>query len=125
MPPDPAGSEDYRLDPAALKRLRDLGGTSFVREMIGLFLDYAPTKLAEARVAHQAGNLAALAKAVHPLRSSAGNLGAGALQTLASRIEQLAAAGQPDPLPELLGRLETAFAGARTQLLHARDTLSA
>ena len=45
------------LDPAAIERLRGLGGEKFVREMIGLFLDYVGQKVKEARQAMLAGDL--------------------------------------------------------------------
>ena len=47
--------EDY-FDEAALEKLRQLGGDDFVRRMIDLFIDYAPKRLATARLGEQAGD---------------------------------------------------------------------
>jgi HPt (histidine-containing phosphotransfer) domain-containing protein len=98
------------IDPAALQRLQRLGGGAFVRQMIDLFLDYAPKKLAAARAAHAAANLDAVAEAVHPLKSSAGNVGAARVQDLANRAESIARAGPSPLLAALLAELEEAFA---------------
>src|SRR5439155_22905113 len=104
------------LDPRALERLRLLGkGVKFVRDMIDLFLSYAPAKLAEAQAGLQSGDLRAVATAVHSLKSGAGNIGARAVQALAGQIEQLAAEEKADTLPALLQELDQALARALSQ----------
>lgn len=125
-----AGALDLELDPAALARtvreefaearleaqlarLEELGGTPFVQEMIELFVGTTPQRLRAAREGLAAGNLETVERAVHSLKSSAGNLGADRVQEIASTMEGLAAARQADSLPELLQELENAFAWAR------------
>ena len=61
--------------------------------MIDLFLEYAGQKIVEARAAQVAGNLTGVEKAVHPIKSSAGNVGARRIQELALQIEELARQG--------------------------------
>src|SRR6185369_5296333 len=73
-------SQPSQLDPVALERLRRLGGEEFTRKMIDLFLSYSAQKIGEARRALEAANLDAVAKAAHPVRSSAGNVGAVIVQ---------------------------------------------
>src|SRR5215813_13946285 len=68
------GSAAQPLEEAALDRLRRLGGDQFAGQMIGMFLDYAQTKMAEAQRASLAGDCAGVKKAVHALKSSAGNV---------------------------------------------------
>jgi HPt (histidine-containing phosphotransfer) domain-containing protein len=104
------------LDLAAIERLVKLGGNQFVRQMIELFLDFVGKKVTEIRLAQQAGNLVGVAAAAHPIKSSAGNVGALRLQELAARIEQLAKAAQSDELASLLNELEIAFAEVATLL---------
>ena len=104
------------LDPAALERLRRLGGDEFTLKMTNLFLSYGAQKIGEARHAFDAANLAAVAKAVHPIKSSAGNVGALQVQDLATRVEQLALQSQAEPLAVLLGELEQAFARVKIEL---------
>ena len=112
------------IDPRALERLLDLGGPAFLKQMIGLFLDLAKTKLEAARVAETAGDLPGIAKAVHPLRSSGGNVGSRAILDLATRIEELARQQQGEQIPALLRELEAAFARVKPRLERERDSLS-
>jgi CheY-like chemotaxis protein len=104
------------LDPAALQRLRRLGGEAFEGQMIDVFLQYAGAKVVEVRAAHASGNLDELAKAAHPLKSSAGNVGASRVQDLATRIEMLAHQAEAAPLTALVGELECAFAAVKPEL---------
>jgi HPt (histidine-containing phosphotransfer) domain-containing protein len=112
-----------QLDPAALERLNRLGGDKFVREMIELFLDYAARKLAEARQAQQAGDLKGVQKAVHPIKSSAGNVGAVRMQELATRLETEAESGLAEAVAPDLAELEQAFAVVRQELAAAKQNL--
>jgi two-component system, sensor histidine kinase and response regulator len=114
---------DSSIDPQALRRLRELGGEDFLRQMINLFLDLAQKKIQAARAAEQAGDLPGLEKAVHPLRSSSGNVGAQTMLELASRLEQLARQRQGEQLGSLLGELEAAFIQVKARLEQERDAL--
>jgi len=117
-------SESAPLDPAAMERLCRLGGKKFACEMIDLFLDYVGTKVAEARQAATAGDLSRLQKAVHPIKSSAGNVGATRLQELAKRLENEAYTGQAQMAAASLNTLEQAFADARIELTAAKEKLA-
>ena len=112
------------LDPQALERLRRLGkGGKFVRDMIDLFLSYAPARLADARAGLQSRDLHAVARAVHSLKSGAGNMGARTVQDLAGQIEQLATEDKAETLPLLLQELDLALARAQTQLEETKRRL--
>ena len=100
------------FDPAAIERLFKLGGQKFALEMIDLFGSYGGKKLAEARQAQQAGNLTALADAAHPLKSSAGNVGAVRVQELAAQVESSAREQNAGRAGAQLDELERAFAEA-------------
>lgn len=102
-------SDSTDLDPAALERLQRLGGQKFTDKMIGLFLSYGSEKLIEARTAQQAGDLDAVEKAVHPIKSSAGNVGAVRMQQLAADAELRAREHQADAVSGLIDELEAAF----------------
>jgi HPt (histidine-containing phosphotransfer) domain-containing protein len=112
------------LDPAALARLSRLGGGKFTCEMIDLFLDYAGKKIAEACLAQAAGDLVGLAKAAHPLKSSAGNVGASHVQALASALEQHANQGRSEEAAAELAELEQAFAVASRELKTVKEGLA-
>ena len=114
-------SDDTSWDKAAIARLEKIGGRKLVREMLGIVLEYVPKKLEAAREGERAGDLDAIQHAVHPIRSSAGNVGARAVQELASRIERLAMDKQAGQIPPLLRELEAAFDQVRPQLERERD----
>jgi len=117
-------NESPNLDPEALQRLQRLGGNAFVCRMINLFLDYAGKKISEAQAAAAAGDFAGVGKAVHPLKSSAGNIGACRVQALAVRIEALTEQGSSEALPAALGELVQAFAAVRPELEEKRRGLA-
>lgn len=104
------------LDPAAIERLQRLGGGTFTAEMIRLFLSYGGEKLAEARRALQAGDLVGVEKAVHPVKSSAGNVGAVRMQQLAVETEQRAREQQSAAVAALMDELEAAYAAVKPLL---------
>lgn len=111
-----AVSESKTLDPAAIERLCRLGGGKFAAEMIELFLSYGGKKIAETRLAQQAGNLAEVANAAHPIKSSAGNVGAVRVQEQAALVEQLAKEAKRDALVSQVDELERTFAEAKARL---------
>ena len=117
-------NETSAFNPAAIERLCKLGGQKFALEMISLFGSYGGQKITEARQAQQAGNLAGLAAAAHPLKSSAGNVGAIRVQELAARIEQSAGAQEAGLANTTLGELEAAFAEAMAFLELERKKLA-
>jgi HPt (histidine-containing phosphotransfer) domain-containing protein len=104
------------LDTAALARLQRLGGDTFVTKMIDLFLEFAGAKIVEAKAAHATGDLEGVARAVHPIKSSAGNVGAACLQELATRLEALCREGHAGNVEAILPQLQEAFAAVRTEL---------
>jgi HPt (histidine-containing phosphotransfer) domain-containing protein len=116
-------SPHQNLDPAALERLQRLGDRAFVCKMIDLFLDYVATKIAEAWAAHASGNCPAVEKAVHPIKSSAGNIGASQVRELAARIEELAQEADRQALATSLRDLEAAFAAVKPELEARRRSL--
>jgi HPt (histidine-containing phosphotransfer) domain-containing protein len=108
------------VDPATLDKLAQMGGKAFAAEMIDLFLNYVPQKLAEARAAEQSGDLTGVKKAVHPVKSSAGNIGAHPMQNLASRIEQLAGDQCRESTGAMLSELELAYKHVEAYLRECR-----
>lgn len=117
-------NDDDCLDLTALDRLGKFKrGAQFVREMIDIFLGYGPQKIAEAHAAEQAGDLAAVGHAVHPLVSGAGNVGARVVRELAMRIERLARENDRPSIAPLLRELDEAYARAKVRLEEARRSL--
>lgn len=109
------------LNSNALAMLRRLGGQDLLSKMIGLFLERAPVQLQAARSAVQTCDLAALAQAVHALKSSAGQLGVTRVADLAQRIEADCEAGHSDAVSSLFEDLEAAYSAASGRLALERD----
>jgi len=124
VPSDDTPTPSSPMDQAALTRLYRLGGQQFALDMLDLFLSYGSEKLAEARLAWNGGNLEALADSVHPIKSSAGNIGAIRIQNLCGAIEQAVKEQQTSSLEQQLIDLERAFADVRPHLESEKARLS-
>ncbi|MFH1852202.1 MAG: Hpt domain-containing protein [Candidatus Neomarinimicrobiota bacterium] len=97
------------FDQSALERLEKIGGKKLRGQIIALFLERTPAKIAEAQAGLADGNLTVVERAVHSLKSSAGNVGAVSIQELAQRVESLAEAGQAEIITDLLEELSGLF----------------
>jgi len=109
-------SETAPINPAAIARLHKLGGASFALKMIELFISYCGEKVAAARQAQKSGDWPGVAAAAHPIKSSAGNVGAEKVQDLATRLEQSAKQANASQVAIELTELEQAFATAKIAL---------
>jgi HPt (histidine-containing phosphotransfer) domain-containing protein len=110
-------SEPVVLDSAALARLKEWGGEKLLVQMIQLFLDNSPARMEQIRAGAQAdGDVKEAEKGAHSLKSSAANVGAEEVRTLAAAVERHASAGAHTSVGELLPQLESAYARARTAL---------
>jgi len=111
------------IDEKALEVLKELGGVSFVVQMIDVFLAYAPKVIGEARNALAEGNLEPVVRMGHSLRSSGRNIGAQKLVELAQTVESVSRAGQLVPLPVLLDNLEEEFLQVKVCLEETKTRL--
>ena len=121
MPTSPsADASAVELD-RALERLRRFGGDALLRDMIDLFLEHAPKRIAASRQALAANDLAPVRLSVHSLVSSCAQLGAEQMRRLSAEAEQ-AVANNPGALAALLEALEREFAVVRPLLVAARPS---
>ena len=65
------------------------GDKAILEELIDLFIETAPTMLADIRTAFNAGNAAAMGKAAHTLKGSAANFGAQQVVELSYELENM------------------------------------
>lgn len=96
--------------------LRRVGGEDLLRDLVALFFEHAPARLETAQQAWVANDSSALAFAAHSLRSSAGQLGAAALQRSCERIESLAETGNMTEAGVELAHASTELAYATSRL---------
>ena len=108
------------IDSAALERLRKLGGDALVSRIIELFCSHSSAKVQEARECLKRDDLQNFGRAIHSLRSSAGNVGAGHLFELSGKLERLATENKDSEIRLLFPELERAFEQARSVLQEKR-----
>lgn len=118
-------SDTDPLDPAALGRLQEWGGDKLLGQMIRLFLENAPGRMAQIRSGFSGGEISESEKGAHSLKSSAANVGALRVRDLAADIERLAGGGDSAGAKELLPALESAFGEAISALETVEKGLSA
>ncbi len=116
--------EDHsNLDAAAIENLRKLGGAKLVAEMIDIYLGQAPVCVATSREALARGDLLAVAKSVHTLKSTANHVGARGVHQLARQIEAFGRANQGELIEEMLSELDAAHNEAKSHFEEIRRGL--
>ncbi len=122
MDSDPRTHADFpETDPEALERLRRFGGHKLLGDMISLFLEAMPQRLAAARQGLARGDAPAVEHELHALKSSAAQLGALRMNRLSQEGERLARAGTLDAMPDILNQLDAEMARVREWLASARS----
>jgi HPt (histidine-containing phosphotransfer) domain-containing protein len=109
-------TESPIIDPQALERLKEWGGDKLAGQMVRLFLKNTGSRMDQIRTGVSDGNLEEAERGAHSLKSSAANIGAEALRTLATRMESAALDANIDSARTLMPELETAFADAMKEL---------
>jgi len=106
------------LDPAAIEALRALnpGDDSFFRDLVQIFLDDSPQRIAEIEQALARGDTRQLTLAAHSLKGSSSNFGADRLRSLSEQLEQLGRQGSLGSVPAHLLALKDEFARVRAAL---------
>jgi HPt (histidine-containing phosphotransfer) domain-containing protein len=110
------------LDPAAFAHLLEITGDDleFVDELVDTFLDDGGTQLAAMRAAAASGDIEALVRPVHSLKSSSANVGAAALADACRVLEADARSGSVPDAGARVTACEGAFEAARDALLAER-----
>ena len=111
LPPD--------LDPEAIANLRalgDEGDDTFLKEIIGIYLQDTPLRLAELRNAAASGDNALYTRSAHTIKGSSSNVGATNVRAIAERLEQRSKTEAHAVLEPLLTELEAAFARVAADL---------
>ena len=103
--------EDDLFDPVLrgeLRAMAEAGRADFVARVEGLYAENAPLRLADVRAAAEAGDMDALARAAHALKSMSLSLGARAVAAAASAMETAARRGEcvPGAVEALSARLD-------------------
>lgn len=103
-------SEDAEkvVDPEVLETLRQLdkpGQPSFLAEMIEIFFEDTPPRLATLRSALAAANAEEVTQIAHTLKGSCGNFGAESLQRMCRDLEVMGRSGALGRAPALVDEI--------------------
>ena len=104
------------IDPQAQARLKEWGGAKLLTQMIRLFLETAPNRMAQGRKGLAEGNVREAERGVHSLKSSAANVGALRVSRLAAQMEDHAARADLAAVAAQMPSLESEFAAASQRL---------
>lgn len=101
-----------------LERIRTIcmGDDEFMQELIGIYLDDAPTQLKKLREAVAAADPGRTSSVAHRLKGASGNLGAERLAELCHRLEVLGRKAGPPDFGETFGELDDEFSRVRDRL---------
>lgn len=110
------------LDPGGIERLLEItgGDAAFVDELIDTYLQDAAVQLDLLRDAAMAGNVGALVRPAHSLKSSSDSVGAVTLTSLCRELEAQARGGAASDPGERVAAIAEAFEAVRGGLLAAR-----
>lgn len=112
-------TETSVIDPQAIENLRALNpgdNDEFLREIIGIFLEDTPQRLAELDQSLATGDLTKFARAAHSIKGSSSNLGAMALRAAAEKLENRARSEGLTDLAALVGTVRAEFERADAAL---------
>lgn len=106
------------IDPSAIEALRALnpGDDSFLHDLIQIYLEDAPKRIAEIEQSLAAGDLRRLTLAAHSLKGSSSNFGAHQLRALSEQLEQIGQQGLLDRVLAHLPALKEEYARVQAAL---------
>ena len=104
-------NETPALDADVISSLRELGGDdpSVFVELVALFLEDTPPRIAALEAAVASGSAADLEAAAHALKSSCGNLGALRLAALFKDLEACGHSADVESAASLVARSKSEF----------------
>ncbi|HLL40933.1 MAG TPA: response regulator, partial [Rubrobacteraceae bacterium] len=116
---DTSPTPDVSVDYSVLESLRELQGEGepdILEELVGMFLDDAPSQLETLKEAAEKGDTQSIERLAHTLKGSCGNMGAVRMEALYSELENMGrseslldAPARISRLEEELGRVRAAF----------------
>jgi HPt (histidine-containing phosphotransfer) domain-containing protein len=107
------------IDPQAIENLRALNpddGDEFSREIVTIYLEDTPLRIAELEHCLAAGDVPKFTRAAHSVKGSSANLGATAVRAAAEKLEHHSNKHGLENVVEMIASLKTEFARAQTEL---------
>ena len=99
------------IDPETLRGLRQLadGNSGFLGELLALYIEDVPGRIATIEAAIANGDPAGVAASAHALKSSSGSVGALRVRQIAAELEDLGTAGDLTDVRRAVARLRTEY----------------
>jgi len=110
---------DAIIDPEAIENLKALNpddDNAFLKDIIGIFLEDTPQRIAELKQSLASFDQPKFTRAAHSIKGSASNLGAVKLRAAAELLEHQSRNSGLNGLDQLLASLENEFAIAKAEL---------
>ena len=112
-------SSHSTVDPEAIANLRSLcpdDGDAFLREILNIFIDDTPARIAELHSNRLTGDITAFVRAAHSIKGSSSNVGANELRVVAEKLELQARLHGLNGADATIAELEASFARAKDEL---------
>lgn len=112
------------IDPEAIENLRALNpgdNDEFLREIIAIFLEDTPNRLAELTQSLAAGDVGVFTRAAHSIKGSSSNVGAVRLRAVAEKLEHTSRKEGLGTVAPTLAELSQEFLSAQTELQKYRS----
>lgn len=114
---------EAHMDRRALNRLEKLGGSELIVRVIDQYLDKVSNRMEAACDRGRAGDLNAVWRAIHSIKSAASNVGATDVTEFAGRIEKAAVEGAKDMILPLLCQFNDMLGQVETWLQKEKVTI--
>lgn len=100
------------IDPQAIANLRELNpddNDAFLREIVDIFLEDTPQRIAELDVSLASNDIPRFTRAAHSIKGSSSNVGAMALRAVAEQLEHQSKASGLSGLEPTLASLKSEY----------------
>jgi HPt (histidine-containing phosphotransfer) domain-containing protein len=112
-------ANNVSIDPEAIENLRALNpddDDAFLKDIIGIFLEDTPLRIAELKECLAAFDQPKFTRAAHSIKGSSSNLGAVKLRALAEQLEHQSRNSGLAGVEPLISELDNEFAVAKAEL---------
>lgn len=99
-----------------LRSLGDEGDDTFLNEIIGIYLEDTPLRIADLKAAFASGETPLFTRSAHTIKGSSANVGAARVRGIAEQIEHRSKAEPIAGLSGMIAELDAAFADAAAAL---------
>lgn len=107
------------IDPQAIENLRALNpddGDEFLREIIAIYLEDTPQRMAELEQSLSSGDIPKFTRAAHSIKGSSANVGALAVRAIAEQLEHHSTKQGLDGVASMMETLKAEFSRAQAEL---------